>query len=330
MMERLVHRTLQATTLAACASTLLLSGCGSWWTLREGDSVQGGCVERQYFPDADGDGWGDPASEPTVLCQADANAGLTATNARDCDDNDVSVTGKVGQNCPVNLAPADPDATEPVNAAGVVFAEREFAFTYGQDFTVDLSNGESSCELWGVTPSVGIPGVAGLATFVSQAELAELQGAVEAGLEPGQVFAGRVGIGWSGSDLTEPLQGEWVFVDGLDSGLIESALSWCNGEPSPVDFFPSLNLGVPEHKTAMEAALPELRLSLVLREDATWCLGLSEDAVPESELANVIDGEPIPGVVESFLWVAYLDGSHTICSREAPVPDNHPTCIDCI
>ena len=118
-------------------------------------------------------------------------------------------------------------------------------------------------------------------------------------------------------------------MDGLDSSVITSSLSWCGVEPLPQDFFPSLNPLDPEHRDAIVANVPDSRLSLVLREDATWCLGLPYDAIPESALMDVSNGEPIPGVPESELWVAYLDGAHTVCSREAPNPENHPTCIGC-
>lgn len=54
-----------------------------------------GCVERTFWRDADGDGWGDP-DETQVFDWPDAG---WVDNARDCDDSDDTVGARLGAAC---------------------------------------------------------------------------------------------------------------------------------------------------------------------------------------------------------------------------------------
>lgn len=56
-----------------------------------------GCAERPWWPDQDGDGWGDPGG--AAEWSRDALEGR-ANNALDCDDGDAAVTANVGGLCP--------------------------------------------------------------------------------------------------------------------------------------------------------------------------------------------------------------------------------------
>ncbi|MCB9691353.1 MAG: hypothetical protein H6736_06005 [Alphaproteobacteria bacterium] len=65
-----------------------------------------GCEEAPWWEDADGDGFGDPASEPVIAVDRPDGA---ANNALDCDDGRATVTGRVQTLCPADFLPDDAD-----------------------------------------------------------------------------------------------------------------------------------------------------------------------------------------------------------------------------
>ncbi len=311
-------------------STLLLAGCGSSWDIRKGDSLVIGCAESFFYADSDADGWGDPTSEPALLCEADVEAGLTASNGRDCDDANEAITGKIGPACPIQMVPGL-DGADPAHA-GVLFDQKEFAFLYGAD-TLVTANAEAAtnCTLWGKAPALDPEGaLAGtLATFGSQPELAAVLDAVKAEVDANGsgVYAGFVGIHWDGANH---YTGAWSFVDDSDDALIETGLNWCNGEPMPADFFPLLNggdasnPGEPGHVDAINALLPDLRLALVLEESGDWCLGLPEDAIPDAMYAELQAGTADlndPYVAELARYTS--SDAHMVCGRPKPNPADY-------
>lgn len=56
-----------------------------------------GCTDRPWWPDADGDGWGDPAADPIVSPEPVSGR---VNNLLDCDDTTVSITADTSGLCP--------------------------------------------------------------------------------------------------------------------------------------------------------------------------------------------------------------------------------------
>lgn len=267
-----------------------VAGCGSSWQIRENSVLEVGCVERAWYVDADGDGWGDGASTPEVGCEPPDVRHLTAANGRDCDDQSPTITGRTGAACPDGLLAG------PVAFRGLVHGASEYVVLHGEGTPVArFTVAESSCAGWsGADPVDGawIPR-GGLVTFGSQAERAALQTAVEETVGAGGAWAGFVGIRWEG-DLAG---GDWSWVDDSNDALID-AIGWCDDRPlRPQDFFPGLDPEDPERAPGLVAELPHLRPALVLR-DGGWCLGLPDDAGPPYTR-----------------WEA-----HFVCERPAPDP----------
>ena len=276
-------------------AAVFLGGCGSSWTIP--NDVLSTLSLAWYYPDVDGDGWGDPGGEPEQLASPDVGGGLTATNDRDCAADDDQITGQIGAICPDDLAFGG-------TVSGVSYpgdGTAEYVMTHGGDApTPSASLAETDCGLWGSTvASETLPFGAG--------QLASIQVAVE--LDPlaeiaqrDGAFAGWIGIGWSTGD---PEQGEWVWVDGSDKGSIQAEFNWCAGSPpSPYSLFPFavLNPDDPNQAAVIAADLPGKRLALVWAPDATeWCLGLPTDAI----------GPSVPWTEGAYT----VDNAHMVCER---------------
>lgn len=302
----------------APALLVLSMGCGSSWQIRKDVVLEVGCAEKAFYPDADGDGWGDAASEPVASCNPPEGGGVTASNGRDCDDTKKSITGRVGAMCPEGLVASD----EPIAFEGVVYASSEFVFLYGEETpALRFTSATTACQDWsGADLADGLWVPRGdLATFDSQAELAEVQDAIEGALESGEVYAGFVGIGWEG-DLQS---GAWSWTDDASDAVID-ILPWCAGEPLPEDFFPNLNPADPEHAPGLEDELENVRVALVLEESGSWCLGMPLDAVPaavrdELEAGSADLTDPY---YAGMAALTYTDG-HLVCERQTPDPANY-------
>jgi len=254
--------------------TLILSGCGSSWSIRVGEELEVGCALYKFYPDADEDGWGDGSVEPVEACEADDAAGLTARNGRDCDDEDNTITGRVGSICPHELSTGDGDSDA---YAGVIY-DSEYVIVYGDGDYAEHQQADILCNNWAGNLDGEVQGQ--LATFASAAELQEVRERIEdlVGTSP---FAGFVGLAWDGPSNDD---GSWQWVDeNADAALIEQDLNWCNGvEPAPLDAYPHLVPGNPDHAAAINEQLSKVRLALVLDEAGDWCLGFPWDAVSET------------------------------------------------
>jgi len=296
------------------STTLLLAGCGSHWDIRKGDNLGVGCAAINFYPDADEDGWGDPGAEPAVMCNADVEAGLTASNARDCDDGDIAITGQVGEVCPDGLVVADGGA---IGHGGVALGESEFAYVFGTTApVVRHAMATNSCGAWGGVDDQGAD-LGSLATFSAIAELDAVLSALDGALPAGLSYAGFVGIGWEG----ELSSGAWSFVDESGDGLITSDLDWCGVEPTPGDFFPLLNINDPDHAAAIEEQLPELRLALVRQDSGSWCLGLPWEAIPAG-VQSQLDADPDYMDPDGTYRYTTSD-AHLICKRPQPDATAH-------
>lgn len=268
-----------------------VAGCGSSWQIREDAVLEVGCVDRAWYVDADGDGWGDGATTPVIGCEAPAALERAAANGRDCDDDAASVTGRTGAACPDGLLAAP----GPITFRALVHDASEYVAVHGEASPpARFTMAASACAGWsGADPEEG--GWAprgGLVTFGSQAERAALQSAVEEAVGDA-AWAGFVGIRWAG-DL---VGGNWTWEDGSNDALID-AIGWCGDRPlRPEDFFPGLDPSDPERAAGIEAELPHLRPALVLREGG-WCLGLPVDAGPPYTRSE----------------------AHFVCERPAPDP----------
>lgn len=282
---------------------VVLASCGSSWQIRKGDELVVGCAEKAFYPDADGDGWGDANAEPVASCTPPGD-GFTASNGRDCDDGNPAITGRVGAVCPDALL----TSSAPIDYEGVIYDQSEFVFVFGVDTpTARYAMAESSCQDWSGMDEIESEWVprGGLATFNSQAELQEVQDRVE---EVTTHWAGFIGIHWEGG-----LQnGDWSWTDDSSDALI-NAIPWCGGQkPLPEDFFPNLNPADPEHAPGIEKELEHIRLALVLQEGGSWCLGLPVDALPADLDDSLEDAGPWPLLTHTE--------AHFICERLAPDP----------
>lgn len=255
-------KSLTATAIIT-ATASLLSGCGSYWDLREGEQLAVGCAERlNYYIDEDGDGWGRPDSAPTPACGPDAEAKLTASNAKDCDELDRLVTGKTGAICPADIA----GGSEQV--AGQIVGQSEFVATYGTSPVLHYAQAVSDCTMWAGGPTPETPEGAhyGLARLETANEYnAVIDWLSTLGDAPMSVWVDLV---WSG-DLES---GQWQWSDGTDPTYVPP----CGGvEPSPADLYPNLVLGLPEADATLESHLPTMRLALV-RDGEDWCRGVPD------------------------------------------------------
>lgn len=181
---------------------MLLAGCGYHWDLPEG-AIDTGCTTAPFFVDADGDGWGDPSSTAQMLCQGDEELQYTARNARDCDDADKLVTGRVGSICPDSLVSGG------TSYAGDIYGGSEFVIVHADTALVWPAYADDACSPWGWGGA--------LATFGGQDDLDTVKAAV-ADLP---VWAGYVGVIPDGA-------GGWAWADG--SGLDLDAIGPCDAE----------------------------------------------------------------------------------------------------
>jgi hypothetical protein len=272
---------------------LILAGCGSSWTIRAGEELSVGCPLYNFYPDADGDGWGDGTEDPVTACEPDNQAGITSKNGRDCDDGDETITGKVGSQCPYELVDD--------MYAGVVFEGSEFAIIYGDaDSTTRATTSEDLCKSWSGRDEEGFLS-GGLATFSSAAELQDVTDAVEAAVGD-SAFVGFVGLAWDGTSNDD---GSWQWTnEEADESLIESQLNWCGGvEPAPLDRAGFYVPGNPDHAAGANITIETTRLALVLDEAGNWCLGSPHEV-----------DEPDEALAEAYS----MEYAHFICQRQKP------------
>jgi hypothetical protein len=252
--------------LVAVCAVVGLAGCGSYWDLRKGESLAVGCAgQLNWYPDADGDQWGDPGSTPTPSCVPDEAHGLTASNDLDCDDSDPDITGKAGAICPSQMV--DGAAT---CVAGVRQGGSEYVATCDETPLTEFAQAEQDCAAWAGTETPeavanGRDGHRGLAALKTEFESNSIQDwlAPRIGGTPTAIWTD---LRWSGT-LDD---GQWQW----DDGSLPTYLAPCGGvEPKPADFWPELVPGVPESDAAVEAHLGDVRLALVF-DGTGWCRGV--------------------------------------------------------
>ncbi|MBA2321338.1 MAG: hypothetical protein H0V89_09295 [Deltaproteobacteria bacterium] len=279
----------------------VLPGCGSSWTLSEGGVED--LLKSWFYPDGDGDGWGDPDGAPQQLSGPDQAAGFTSTNNRDCDGDDDQVTGKIGFVCPSSLSF---DASGTITSAGVSYpGASEYAITRAEGAElVNVTKATLACASWGTTAEIAevTPSFGQLATFSSASDLDPLAATVQAD----GAFAGWVGVKWSTDD---PDDGDWVWIDDTPANTVQSEFDWCgDDEPSPYDFFPYalLNLDDPDIAADIADDLPNVRLALIWEAaESDWCLG-----------------HPSAAVDAQVGWTSgyNYDAAHVVCERSWPDP----------
>lgn len=249
------------------SAVLLTAGCGSYWDIREGEVLDIGCAGRlNYYDDVDGDGWGQVGSEPTALCEPDPQAGLTASNALDCDDTDPDVTGKIGLVCPADLDPAGTPCY-----SGLVFGDSEFVVTCGESQPQRFTAAQQLCDSWSTDAAQDDTSVQrGLATLEAGFERVEVLEAWLESLEEVEAgFSIFVDLRWSGSLET----GTWAWP----SGAPPDGISPCGGvEPTVADFYPDLVPSDPNAAQTLEEHKGEVRSVLVF-DGVGWCRGTPSD-----------------------------------------------------
>ncbi|MEQ1564702.1 MAG: hypothetical protein ABMA64_03605 [Myxococcota bacterium] len=270
---------------------LPLAGCWSYWDLREGEELEIGCAGYLYnwYPDADGDRWGDPGSVPTPSCAPDEANGLTASNDLDCDDNDATITGKTAAICPSQMAGGLASCVR-----GVRQGQSEYVLTCEDTPMIPFAQGEQDCLAWAgwETPeSVELDpeGHHGLASLDTDFEYNTLVAWLDeqVGSIPTAVW---VDVRWSGDLQT----GGWAWPDGTAPTFVPA----CGGiEASPADFWPDLVPGLPESDAALTEHLDEVRLALVF-DGSGWCRGVPSTIGLEPREAHVLCERPSPNLAQ--------------------------------
>lgn len=213
------------------------TGCVSSWSLDM--ELQEGCGQRAFFLDDDGDGWGDPDSEPVFRCEGDDATGFTSRNARDCDDGDVHTTGQVGSICPERLVTA---ATDYV---GVIYGDSEYAVVV--DDMVSPEETELRWPQFGADACSARGWGGALARFETADELNQITAAISA-----TMYAGWVGA-------VPNAAGGWSW-EGSEEEISNSVIPYCSlltADSSWVD--------------------EDARLAIVKTENGSWCLGYPDE-----------------------------------------------------
>jgi hypothetical protein len=211
----------------------------------------------------------------------------------------------------------------------VVYGEQEFLVVHGEASPQFYGNVvQHKCRAWGggvqtagqdteTTDDDTWEDGGDLATFASKDEWDQVQLAIDATLEASTaewpVFAGFVGVGWSG-DISRDWVGSWDWLDGAEeSSFSLESIPFCDDDkPTPGDILPKMTPEDPLHGPTFEQQLPKWRLSLVKPYGSDWCWGLPKAAVPPAD-ADGDTGVPVAGVP------AYdLTSAHYICERPKP------------
>lgn len=254
---------------------LSLAGCGSYWDLREGLSLDVDCdTKLNYYLDLDGDGWGEPSATPEPLCAPDPANNLTASNNRDCDDAVDAITARI-ESCPAAIVDESGDYLGVVRGGSEYLAlDRPEGWRYSSAF--------DPCLGWAgdlpATDADGLPLDKGLAQLKDSGELNDLLQVLEdGGWTDTPMF---VGIAWNGSD--------WAWEDGTP---LDGTVGFCNNDDSivPADFYPN---AVDSGEVVERSA----RLALI-RNGNQWCWGIPGDAdatTDDRDYANVLCERPTP------------------------------------
>jgi len=185
-----------------------LAGClSSTWDLPDVGGPGAGYVDRAYYPDADGDGWGDDL-ELTMMSRADDTEGMVRNN-RDCDDGDATVTGFIGALCPDTLVLDD----EPTEVVGILTSDRDFVAVHPSAPVEHPVPAEVACRWWGL--------VGHLATFSDMAEFGLVRDRLDEAAD-GEPYAVWIGLASDGE--------QWGWTDDTDPGVID-AIGWCDAVP---------------------------------------------------------------------------------------------------
>jgi len=258
---------------------IIVSGCGSYWDLRKDESLAVDCDSKlNYYVDSDGDGWGEPTSEPEPLCAPDPSNELTASNNRDCDDSLPGITARIGA-CPIDIAAAG-------SFVGLVRGDSEYL---ALDELYRYGEAPVRCERW--SGSVDQPdedgnvGDRGLAMLKDNGELSDVLALLDEGGFLGPLF---LGVAYDG--------GSWAWEDGTPLG---GALAFCdNRQPDPLEFYPNLVEGLGDD-ASVETLESQARLALI--NDGGWCLGIpgDDDAVDDSRAyAGLLCERPTPATAD--------------------------------
>lgn len=283
-----------------------LAGCGANFLLPQ--PLQGECrTTFTFFRDADGDGWGTPATGQSQ-CEGDVETSFTARNGLDCDDEDASVTmGQLGAQCPQSLLVAGDGRVPAVSATVFEGVERVLVAVDDVHHRAGVV-GEASvdvCAQWGLGINVPPAEEGGEAVMTPRARLAafpddavlnellvpfyeaaatdvtDLLVTVDARYarlsgstaETSLSAVWADGVGW---------RGEWVWFanDGVSS---IPANRWCGGQaPLPEDWLGDLTPADANLYGAIDSRLTELRAVVrSTRDDAGWtpaCLDLARPA----------------------------------------------------
>ncbi|MEZ4234615.1 MAG: hypothetical protein R3F59_00300 [Myxococcota bacterium] len=251
------------------------AGCVSYWDLRKGEELPYGCVgELLWYPDADGDKWGDPGTTGKPSCGPVEQENRTASNARDCDDSDGGVTGRVGAICPAQMAFLE-GGTPCVE--GLQVGDSEIIASCGASPQVDAETAASDCVQWSgwdtEQPADAVqPMNRGLAALETEAEYNSVTTWLAEGGEPRIVW---VDLRWSG-----PVDGgAWTWPDGTAPTWVPAC---AGGETSPADFFPDLVPGLPESDATLEESVRWVRQALIF-DGTAWCRGVPDAVFSEAQ-----------------------------------------------
>ncbi len=201
-----------------------------------------------WFLDEDGDGFGDPWTEPLVACGPDCH--FSATNALDCDDSDASTTALVEGSCPLDTF-SDDDAYVSVQTPAY-----EYIVFYGTTPTVDPETARVGCQEWG----------GDLAAWPDAFAMAD----VTIELARTSIYAGYIGVEPNGEDgwrwqeeSSMRLDQMWCDHQAPVPGgpedrlaLVKVGSTWCIGRP---DSSPSVQGSQPYQSNTAHAICQRVR-----------------------------------------------------------------------
>ncbi len=277
-----------SSTLFVSSLVLLLSACGASFKIRDGGGGPVECaVEKPFYQDADGDGWGDGAMGAEYGCVPNTVSGFIVRNALDCNDDPATGGagngGKIGAICPSHFYAG---GTAPV--VGVIGNAAEFVAALPGAASPPIGAGQAAqaCELgWGPQTD----GLRATLAVADGAALALVQAAIDgAGVS---TYAGFIGV--------ENVGGSWKWDDGRDFAIAGVApLTACGGAlPAGADFPTGARLALVKNSTG-------------------WCVGTPGQAGGTTYAQP--GGEPTRDVAGANDNLA----GHFVCSRPKPDPFN--------
>ncbi len=160
----------------------------------EEPTVEGGL----WYPDADGDGYGDPGGEPSVICVQPA--GYTSDTS-DCDDRDDAISPEAPEVCSNEAdddCDGDIDEGCPIEHCGRITADETWSADHEHIVTCDVIVGGSDSPVLIIEDGVQVTFVIGTGLYIATVSPGRLE-----------VDGGALGVLFT-SESDTPIPGDWT------------------------------------------------------------------------------------------------------------------------